>query len=650
MNSKTAAITFGRMNPPTIGHQKLVDKLQTVARINNADPMVFLSHSADAKKNPLPYNSKVSYAISAFGNIVRRSPAKTIFEVMQQLHNLNYNNVIVVVGADRVNEFDVLLNKYNNSELYSFDSIKLVSAGERDPDSDSVEGMSASKMRELVKQRDLERFLAGAPTKMSRNAKIAMYNELTTQMGLKENVINFEDDLTDDDLMAFINSNEFEELDESVELLSERKALTIAQRIKRGRQMRKLQPKLKARRKLRRKMMATPERLVQRARKAAIMLLRKKLAGKKGSNYASLSPSEKQNVDRLIEKSYGAVDRIAKRLLPIIKRKEMQRLRDERKAPVNEQQDLANKHKKQQVDLKLQQMREKLRKKSAELRSNAANVNEITELEGWGQNADFRNAVGRIFNKSKHIKHVATLSGGHDLLIDMREIRSENGMHAYIMSDDVKQSMPIGVITLYPFSKRAKTFQTKYTISVPEARGKNLFVQAYAALVKKMGFNLLSDSTQTTGSMKLWQQLAREPGVYVYGVKPAGKIRYFSKDATDFEYTDVKIDDVKLQGTKFAVYPSLPKERFQEINDESETLWQKISILKNLINGRHMSFDRLPELRKFGEKYQNADNEKRLRVLKVLEDTYKALEDELTSKMFTHDVLLMAVKGRRAKI
>ena len=166
----TAVISFGRMNPPTIGHQKLVDKVKQVARSKNGKPMIFLSHTQDSKKNPLGYSDKIKFARVAFGrDVVKPSSAKTIIDIAKQLEN-NYDNLVMVVGDDRVREFDSLLNKYNGKE-YSFKTVEIMSAGTRDPDSSDVSGMSASKMREYVSNDDIDSFKSGLPQRLQPQYK-----------------------------------------------------------------------------------------------------------------------------------------------------------------------------------------------------------------------------------------------------------------------------------------------------------------------------------------------------------------------------------------------------------------------------------------------------------------------------------------------
>jgi len=177
-----AVFTFGRMNPPTVGHEKLVNKLRTVARQQGGQPFIYLSQSQDKKKNPLDYLTKIKFVQKAFGKkLAPRSKAKTIIQVMQELEK-KYSDVTLVVGSDRVQSFTDLLNKYNGKD-YTFDSINVTSAGERDPDADDVSGMSASKMRELAKDGDEAEFAKGVPSLLSKQSK-SLYDAVRKGMGL----------------------------------------------------------------------------------------------------------------------------------------------------------------------------------------------------------------------------------------------------------------------------------------------------------------------------------------------------------------------------------------------------------------------------------------------------------------------------------
>lgn len=145
--------TFGRMNPPTIGHGKVMDTLAT--KSGKSDYKVFVSQSQNPKKDPLTYSQKVKHIRKMFPkharNVMMDKKIKNVFDVAASLYDQGYRNVTMVVGEDRIREFDTLLNKYNAQKarhgFYNFKSIKIVSAGARDPDAEGVEGMSASKQR-----------------------------------------------------------------------------------------------------------------------------------------------------------------------------------------------------------------------------------------------------------------------------------------------------------------------------------------------------------------------------------------------------------------------------------------------------------------------------------------------------------------------
>ena len=183
---RTAVVAFGRMNPPTIGHQKLVDKIKSLP----GDHYVFLSQSQKPKTDPLSFEDKLRYAKFFFPNVTVGHPeVKTIIQAMQKLQQLGYEDVVYVAGSDRVQSFEDLLNKYNGvadksgNIPYSFKSIKIVSAGERDPDADGAEGMSASKMRQAAVDNDLESFKQGVP---QQEVADEMFAAVRQGMGIKD--------------------------------------------------------------------------------------------------------------------------------------------------------------------------------------------------------------------------------------------------------------------------------------------------------------------------------------------------------------------------------------------------------------------------------------------------------------------------------
>ena len=182
------AFAFGRFNPPTIGHEKLVEKLLKVASGTKSVPMLYFSHSQDKSKNPLSYINKAKYLRKAFGKLVTPSNSRNVIQILQELEKKGFRQVTMLAGSDRVNEFKALLNKYNGKE-YNFDKISIVSAGERDPDSDDVSGMSASKMRAAVKADDFTSFKKGLPHKLQRSKGDSekLYKAIRQGMGLSMN-------------------------------------------------------------------------------------------------------------------------------------------------------------------------------------------------------------------------------------------------------------------------------------------------------------------------------------------------------------------------------------------------------------------------------------------------------------------------------
>ena len=342
-----AVITFGRMNPPTVGHQKVVDKVKAEAKKQGAMPHVYLSHSQDKKKNPLDYNTKLNTARKAFGSSVTRSRARTIIEVMVELQKMRHTEVTVIVGSDRVQEFKTLLNKYNGKD-FTFDKISVKSAGARDPDAEGASGMSATKMRTAAQSGDYDSFKKGVPPALSDKDTKAMYDKIRSEMGvIKEEIQWTEEDFefTDVELDAAVEMIDFDELDEDTEIDEEfadyleevKKPLSIAQRMAIGRRMKRLAPRMARMRKIRSKRMADPKRLEGRARKAAIKILRKRFAGKQGQNYDSLTPGSKMSVDRIIQKKAAVIGKIAKRLMPKLRKKEMERLSKARSGNTSEE-------------------------------------------------------------------------------------------------------------------------------------------------------------------------------------------------------------------------------------------------------------------------------------------------------------------------
>jgi len=191
VNNRTAVIAWGRMNPPTIGHQKVVDTVKSTAQKVMGDPILFLTKTQDAKKNPLTFAEKFHFASEMFNiPINRNTSVKTIIQALQLLQGDGYRNVVIVAGSDRVQQYQDLVDKYNNTpdksgEIpFAFNAVKVVSSGERDPDADGVEGMSASKLRQLAVEGNFDGFKQG----VSGNETLAkqMYNRVRQAMGIQD--------------------------------------------------------------------------------------------------------------------------------------------------------------------------------------------------------------------------------------------------------------------------------------------------------------------------------------------------------------------------------------------------------------------------------------------------------------------------------
>lgn len=192
----TVVVVFGRFNPPTIGHEKLVEAMKTVANKYSADHFLVISRTQDAKKNPLSGEQKLKYTRKAFPgvNVVLAGPkTRTLLEFLHELSaTKKYKTLIVVAGSDRVLEFKTILDKYNNN-LYEFKTILVVSAGERDPENDnttsvSVDSISASKMRTAAAKNDFEFFRRGAPSKLPLKFVEQMFVDVRQGMKMEKSV------------------------------------------------------------------------------------------------------------------------------------------------------------------------------------------------------------------------------------------------------------------------------------------------------------------------------------------------------------------------------------------------------------------------------------------------------------------------------
>jgi len=189
----TLTIAFGRFNPPTVGHEKLLSAAKRASV--GGDLKIYPSRTQDPKKNPLDPDMKISFMKKMFpnfaDNIISDSNMKSIFDVLTNANEDGYKNVNIIVGSDRQAEFENLANKYNGN-LYNFDMIDVISAGVRDADADGVEGMSASKMRKAVIDDDFKSFRRGTPKKLNDTDAQALFNAVRQGMGIKSSKVKKE--------------------------------------------------------------------------------------------------------------------------------------------------------------------------------------------------------------------------------------------------------------------------------------------------------------------------------------------------------------------------------------------------------------------------------------------------------------------------
>lgn len=301
--SDTVVFSFGRMNPVTIGHEKLVNKVKSVAKSMSADSRVYLSHTQNNQKDPLSYKDKYRFARKAFGPIIIQSKARQVFQIAAELEKAGYKNIVMVVGSDRVEEFKRILDKYNGKD-YDFASIKVVSAGARDPDADGVEGMSGTKLRGIAQKGQFDDYTDEKGKK---------------QFGFKSAAAS---KLSDKDKMAMMKL-----VQKNLAEAELQEALTRQQRMQRARTFRRIKHKIKKGRERAARKRAGIDKLQKRAAKGARNLLKKKMT--KGQDYKQMSYGQRQQVDNRLKKvSPARLKALSKRLLPSVKKKEMERIKN----------------------------------------------------------------------------------------------------------------------------------------------------------------------------------------------------------------------------------------------------------------------------------------------------------------------------------
>lgn len=277
---RTAVVAFGRMNPPTIGHTRLVEMMEHIAKEVGGTALLFLSHSHDAKKNPLVYESKLAYAQYAFGDVVVESNANDIIAVATEVAE-SYDNIIFVCGSDRQAEFERKLNRYNG-DLYEFNQVHVTGLSRSNYSSDPLECASGSILREAAHEDNFglfKKWLAPGVRYFAENIYAEVrgeLNELNTQQRAKRALI-----------------------------FRRNKA-----RVKQGRD-----------RAIRRR--APSAALGKRSRRLAIKLMRRRIL--RGQKYQDLSYAQRATVDKRLKKRKKSIGRIAKRLLPKVARAEASR-------------------------------------------------------------------------------------------------------------------------------------------------------------------------------------------------------------------------------------------------------------------------------------------------------------------------------------
>jgi len=208
----TAVFAFGRFNPPTIGHEKLIETVLQTAQKANGKAYLFLSHKQNNKTDPLDFKSKQSYIQQFYPNLaVGDAGANTIIKALQKIQAEGRTRIIMVAGSDRVEEFEKLLNQYNGkpdkagNDLYKFDDIKVVNAGQRDPDAEGVSGASASKARELAAKGQEHEFSRIA---MGGNKSKFIYNKIQDALGVtidENNKKLYNEDMTDGKPIVYLD-------------------------------------------------------------------------------------------------------------------------------------------------------------------------------------------------------------------------------------------------------------------------------------------------------------------------------------------------------------------------------------------------------------------------------------------------------------
>ena len=309
-SGKTAVYTFGRFNPPTIGHEKLLRVVQTTSIKEGGDYFIYTSHSQDSKKNPLTHQQTINFLKLIFPKhrpYVEDSLAKTALDAASEIHDKGgYTKLMMVVGSDRVRDFSSLLNRYNDKKskhgYYNFDSIEVISAGERDPDAEGADGMSASKMRQAVVDGDYDSFKMGVPAGTSDSICKNLYNAVAKGMRLK-----LKEDLGLDDLDELLNPAQLRKLSLRMKIQAKK-------------------PGFIKKRQIAMKKAAGKDAIDKRSRKAAVQAVVKKFFPKlQSKDKSELSYSERGQISKLVQKKSAVTGKIAKKLVKDKRKQDVER-------------------------------------------------------------------------------------------------------------------------------------------------------------------------------------------------------------------------------------------------------------------------------------------------------------------------------------
>ena len=225
--SKKLIFAFGRFNPPTTGHAKLMREVIIQARKNNANHIVYASASQDKRSNPLDVRTKVQFMKKMFpqNKIQAAGGTQRTFMEILKFYNRMYGEIVMIAGSDRINEFQKLADKYNGKD-YNYKSIKVVSSGERDPDAEGVAGMSASKMREMAKNDDYRSFKKGVVGLNDSDTR-KLFNAVRKGMDIRESYVGKFTDFVNNDIREEYHQERIFNVGDMVEHMNGDKGMVV---------------------------------------------------------------------------------------------------------------------------------------------------------------------------------------------------------------------------------------------------------------------------------------------------------------------------------------------------------------------------------------------------------------------------------------